>query len=99
MTTEQTDTQQKTLEERKALLAREVAASVGRGLRIESQSDTMAIVVSGKPVNHILHLIISVLTLGIWLIPWAIMAIAGGERRRMITVDEYGNVLTQKAGV
>ena len=92
-------TETKSIEERKAILAQQVQQAVGRGLRIDTQSDTMAVVVNGKPVNHILHLIISVLTLGIWLIPWAIMAIAGGERRTMISVDEYGNILKQKASV
>ena len=46
--------EQKTLEERKALLAQRVAAAVGLGARIESQSETMAVLVTGKPVNHIL---------------------------------------------
>ena len=90
-------TEQKSTEERRAILATQVQNAVGRGLRVDTQSDTMAVVVNGKPVNHILHLILSLVTLGLWLIPWGIMAIAGGERREMITVDEFGNVLKQKA--
>ncbi len=90
-------TEQKSTEERKAILAQQVQNAVGRGLRVDTQSDTMAVVVNGKPVNHILHLILSLVTLGLWLIPWGIMVIAGGERREMITVDEFGNVLKQKA--
>ncbi len=35
--------------------------------------------------------------LALWVIPWIIMVIVGGERRTMISVDEYGNVLSQKA--
>lgn len=87
----------KTTEERKAILAQQVQQAVGRGMRVDTQSDTMVVVVSGKPVNHILHLILTVLTMGLWVIPWVIMAIAGGERRTMISVDEYGHVLSQKA--
>lgn len=86
------------LEERKALLSQNIALYVGQGYRIESQTDTMASLIIGKRVNHLLHFFIGIFTLGFWWIVWLIMAIAGGERRRMLTVDEYGNVLMQKAG-
>ena len=56
--------EQKTLEERKALLAQRVAAAVGLGARIESQSETMAVLVTGRRVNHILHFLIGFPTLG-----------------------------------
>ena len=87
----------KTLEERKALLAQNVYPAVAAGARIESQSDTMAVLVRGKKVNHILHFLIGIFTLGFWWIVWLILAITGGEKRQLITVDDYGNVLTQKA--
>ncbi len=86
----------KTAEERKRLLAQQVQTAVGRGGRIDSQSDEMAIVIYGKPVNHVLHFFIGLFTLGLWWIVWAIMAITGGEKREMITIDEYGGVLVQK---
>ena len=85
--------EQKTLEERKAILAKHVAAAVPFGARIESQSDTMAVLVAGKPVNHILHFLIGIPTLGMWWLVWLFLAITGGEKRRVVTVDEYGNVL------
>jgi hypothetical protein len=87
----------RTIDERKAILAQNIANFVGQGYRIESQSDTMAVLVVGRRVNHLLHFFIGIFTLGIWWIVWLIMAIAGGERRRMMTVDEFGNVLVQKA--
>ena len=87
----------KSMEERKEILSRQVQQSVARGARIESQSDTMAVVVTGKTVNHVLHFLIGVVTLGIWWIVWLILIIAGGEKRKMITVDEYGLILLQKA--
>jgi hypothetical protein len=88
--------QQKTLEERKAILAQQIQQAVARGARVESQSDTMAVVIYGKPVNHLLHFIISLVTVGFWVIVWIVLAIAGGEKRQMITIDEFGNVLVQK---
>ena len=43
----------KTSEERKAILAQRVATEVSLGKRIESQTDTMAVLVKGKRVNHL----------------------------------------------
>ena len=33
--------------------------------RVESQTDYNAILVKGKPVNHVLHLILSIVTFGL----------------------------------
>ena len=90
--------EQKTLEERKALLAQRVAAAVGLGARIESQSETMAVLVTGKPVNHILHFLLGFPTFGFWWLVWIFLAITGGEKRRVVTVDDYGNILEQGQG-
>jgi hypothetical protein len=91
------ESEEKTLEERKKLLAQQVQQAVARGARVESQSDTMAVVIYGKPVNHILHFLIGLVTVGAWWIVWLILAISGGEKRQMITVDDFGNVLVQRA--
>jgi hypothetical protein len=86
----------KSSEERKELLARTVTGQLASGARIESQSDYNAVVVRGKPVNHVLHLIISLVTLSLWVPVWIILAIVGGEKRSIVTVDEYGNAAVQK---
>jgi hypothetical protein len=86
----------KSSEERKEMLARTVSGQVAGGARVESQSDFQAVVVKGKSVNHVLHLILSLVTLGAWAIVWIALAIFGGEKRSMVTVDEYGNVAVQK---
>lgn len=83
--------------ERKALLAQQLQQEVARGGRVDSQNDTMAVVVTGKPVNHILHFLITLFTAGLWIPIWIIVAATGGEKRKMITVDEFGNVQIQKA--
>lgn len=79
-----------TAEKRKALLARAVANEVHRGARIESQTDFQAVLVRGHRPNHLLHLILTLLTGGLWLIIWLIIAATGGEKRIVIDVDEYG---------
>ncbi len=86
----------KTIEEREQLLAEHVKAAAAAGYRSESQTHEMAIVVAGKPVNHLLHFLIGFPTFGFWWIMWIILAASGGEKRWMISVDEYGNVAKQK---
>ena len=78
------------------MLAQAVQSDVVKGGRVESQQDFQAVVVFGKPVNHVLHLILTLVTCGIWGIVWIALAIFGGENRVMVVVDEYGNVLRQK---
>jgi hypothetical protein len=49
--------------------------------------------VKGHRPNHILHLILSIITLGIWLIVWVLVGLFGGETRRTITVQPDGGVV------
>lgn len=87
---------EKTAAERKALLANTLQGQVASGARIESQSDFQAVVVRGHRVNHLLHFLIGFITLFLWWIVWLVLAITGGEKRQMITVDQFGNVFVQK---
>jgi hypothetical protein len=86
----------KSPDERRLILAQQIQMAIARGGRVESQGDAMAVVVYGKPVNHILHLLLTLLTAGFWLIVWIILVLSGGEKRWMITVDESGNVQNQQ---
>lgn len=87
----------KTLEERKAILAQSVSHFVTTGrARIESQTDTMAVLVRGHRTNHLLHFFISLFTVGLWLPVWLLLTAFGGEKREVRTVDEYGNIRSQK---
>jgi hypothetical protein len=91
-------TTRRTDDERKVLLAQQLQTAAARGLRIESQSDFQAVLVEGKPVNHVLHAILTIFTCLLWGIVWAIIAGTGGEKRQMVVVDEFGNVLWQNLG-
>ena len=89
----------KTSDERKEALARSIAGQIAGGGRVESQSDFQAVVVKGKPVNHVLHLILTLISFPVlfaWAIVWLILVITGGEKRQMINVDEWGNVNVAK---
>jgi hypothetical protein len=83
----------RTPEERREILAATVTEYVRDGYRVESQTDYQAIVVRGRRPNHLLHLILSIITIGIWfLFVWLPLMIFGGEKRRVLNVDTYGNV-------
>ena len=85
----------RTADQRKEALSLRVSSMVSRdGMRVESQSDYQAVLVKGKRVNHILHLILTLITLGMWGFVWILLVIIGGERRSVVRVDEFGNILT-----
>jgi hypothetical protein len=60
-----------------------------RGWRLEFYSETSAIIVYGRPVNHWLHALLTIVS-GIWLIVWLFAIGFGGERREMIFVHPSG---------
>ena len=84
---------------RAAVLDTEVAGWIRKGWRVESKSDFQAVMVTGRPVNHLLHLIISLLTSGLWLIVWLILTLTGGEDRELVQVDAYGNITSEEVRV
>ena len=86
----------KSADERKATLDRTLADRGAQGWRIENRSDFQATIATGKRIHHVLHLILTILTAGLWAIVWIILAITGGIKRHLLTVDEYGNVVDQK---
>jgi hypothetical protein len=63
---------------------------VGRsGLADRVSSDFQATIAKGKETSHVLHLLLTIFTVGLWLIPWLVLGVAGGVKRKMITIDEY----------
>jgi hypothetical protein len=86
----------KSLEVRKEALARMIQSQIAGGARIESQSDTQAVLVKGHRTNHMLHFFIGLFTLGLWWIVWAGIALFGGEKREVASVDEWGNSSLQR---
>lgn len=85
----------KTPDERKAILDAAVANTVSGGWRVESRTDFQAVLVKGKNHSHLLHLILTILTLGLWLLVWIPLGIFGGEKRATMTVDAAGRVTTK----
>jgi hypothetical protein len=83
-------------DDRRAVLDRALQLRGAQGWRIESRSDFQATIAKGERINNTLHLILTLVTAGLWALVWIIVAITGGIKRMMVTIDEYGNVIEQK---
>ena len=80
-----------TSEERTQILHKHVILEASNGWRVEVETEFEAVLSKGHRVNHILHLLISVVTLGLWIIPWIFISLLSGEKRETISVDDFGN--------
>lgn len=84
-----------TEQEQSAVLDENLMAASSQGKRIEARMPTYAVVVKGKPVNNVLHLLLSVLTCGFWVPFWLLLGAFTGERRETLSVNEWGQVSIQ----
>lgn len=75
-----------------AVLAQAVAWHTGRGWRVETWGPGQAVLVHGHRANHVLHLLLSVFTLGLWLPVWLVLGLSSREVRQVLTVDRWGQV-------
>lgn len=82
-------------ETRKSRLEAYISNCVAHGWRVESQAEFSATLAKGNRTNHILHLILTIITLGVWAIVWILVALLGGEKRMAVRIDENGE--TQKS--
>lgn len=87
-----TTTEVVTTTDRRETLAAVVQRQSEMGWKVISQTETQAQLVKGKPTNHLLHLILSVITIGFWIPVWICVAIFTGEKRRFVNVDAHGRV-------
>lgn len=55
-----------------------------KGWHVESQVGTNLIMVKGQRPNHILHLILSIITAGLWIPVWILITLTGGEKHATI---------------
>lgn len=80
------------LEARRYALQYAIHSQLPFAPRIESQTDTAAVLVFGRRPNHVLHFLIGLFTFGAWWLIWLLLSVTQREQRRMIDVDEYGRV-------
>lgn len=78
---------------RKEILDREIMDASRKRWRVESHTEFQAVLVRGGHVHHVLHLLLTLITLGLWLPVWIIIAIGDRERRLVVRVDQDGVVV------
>jgi len=79
-------------------LANAVASECARGgWRVESQTDINAILAKGKRTSHGIHIFLSIITVGLWLLVWGPLWYLNREQRLVLQVDEYGNITRAEA--
>lgn len=81
-------------EQRKAILGQAVAQHVAVGWQVEYQADDRAVLAAASPpVNHVLHLLLTLVTCGLWAIVWFVLALSRPPARRLtLAVDERGQI-------
>jgi len=79
-----------------ALLTAAVQRDIAAGARVEHAGDATVVLTYGRRPNHVLHLLLTVLTFGLWAVVWAVLAFGGLSSARpsrvMLTVDPHGNI-------
>lgn len=93
---EQTQPTVVTSERRREQLSRAVQSQVVAGWQVQSQGEFEVVLVKGRRPNHVLHLILTLVTFGFWVIVWIILALSVHQYRSIISVDEFGNVRNQQ---
>lgn len=67
-----------------------VVATVGGTVQVQGPFDA---IVLGKETNHVIHIILTLLTVGFWLPIWLLVAMTSQRRTYIVAVDPEG-VLT-----
>lgn len=77
---------------RQRIFKQAVDAEVLAGGTVVQLEALTAVLSHRRPVNHVLHFVLLLLTLGGWSIVWLIMAIARKDERFRLDVDPWGHV-------
>lgn len=85
------------IDTRRALATAVHNESARGGYRVESQTETDATLVKGKNTSHGLHLFLSIITGGLWLLVWPVIWFLNREKRVFLSVDEYGAINRSEA--
>ena len=84
-------------DERKQILNENIILNQTGDKRLESSDGFQAVFVTQKKTNHILHLILSLVTGGLWLPLWILLALTRTKKREVLRVDEYGTASLEPA--
>lgn len=73
-----------------------IASHQSNGWRVESMTNRSAVVATGSECNHILHLLLTIFSCGLWFPLWLVLAMTQKVQRATITVNEEGQVFYAK---
>ncbi|MDP5198639.1 hypothetical protein [Flavobacterium sp. DG2-3] len=77
-----------------------IAAKTRNGFVITEQNEKLPYVVLSKEkkaVNHTFHLLLSIITLGFWLVVWIYLTVTFSRKKDiLVAVDEDGNLFEDK---
>jgi hypothetical protein len=65
--------------ERRDTLEAAIHRALERGARLDSRMEFSAILVVAGTPNHVLHLVLSIVTFGIWLLAWLLVVLRGAR--------------------
>lgn len=77
---------------RRATLDAAVVDRVSKGATLTHRQDFEAVLRYHARVNHVVHAILSLLTVGVWLLVWLPIAFYTRPYLTILSVDEYGEV-------
>lgn len=77
---------------REKALEKAIEEAVMAGSAVMQKGQLSAILSQKKPLNHGLHIFLSVVTLGTWLTPYLIIAVTRGDIRYRLEADNWGHV-------
>ncbi|MCY3915760.1 MAG: 3'-5' exonuclease [Chloroflexi bacterium] len=83
--------------ERQQILNEAIIQHQATGARLESRVGFQAVFVTQEKTNHILHLIVTLITGGLWLPVWVLLALTRKKKREALQVDEYGEASLESA--
>jgi hypothetical protein len=81
--------------DRRAILHQAVNSYTAMGWHILNGNDyAVTLTAPATPTNHVLHLLLTVLTCGLWGVVWLVIAVSNNQSVRTMTlwVNEYGQV-------
>ena len=77
-------------EQRRKILEEKIMMHQASGKRLESQIGFQAVLVTEKRPNHLVHLLLTILTGGLWALIWIYLVLTSKDLREILQVDEYG---------
>ena len=77
-------------EQRTKIFEEKIMMYQANGKRLESQIGFQAVLVTEKKPNHLLHLLLTLVTGGLWALIWIYLALTSKDLREILQVDEFG---------